>query len=65
MTESRVPLLIRIPAGLKQKLAELAKSERRSLNQQIEFLLDRSLHKELKDQGRGSSLPKGSGRRRR
>jgi hypothetical protein len=39
MAEARVPLLIRIPAELKVKLAALAKRERRSLNQQIEFLL--------------------------
>lgn len=40
MAESKVAVLIRIQAGLKRKLVDLAKRERRSLNQQIEFLLD-------------------------
>ena len=43
MAESRVALLIRIPAKLKAQLVELAKRERRSLNQQIEYLLHRSI----------------------
>jgi hypothetical protein len=40
---SRAALLIRIPHELKQKLKLLAEAENRSLNQQIEFLLRRSV----------------------
>ena len=43
MSEQLVRLPLRIPASLKQKLLELAEREHRSLNKQIEFLLDRSL----------------------
>jgi len=43
MNEPRVPLLIRIRAGLKASLEELAKQEHRSTNQQIEFLLERAV----------------------
>jgi hypothetical protein len=41
MNEPTVRLLLRIPASLKTKLAELAEREHRSLNRQIEFILDR------------------------
>jgi len=41
MSDSRVRVLLRIPAKLKEKLTELAEREHRSLNKQIEFLLDR------------------------
>jgi hypothetical protein len=40
MRESRVAVLVRMRAGLKARLVELAKREHRSLNQQIEFLLE-------------------------
>jgi len=43
MPERRVALLLRIQQGMKDRLAELAKREHRSLNQQIEFLLDQAL----------------------
>jgi hypothetical protein len=43
MNEATVRLLLRIPASLKAKLAELAEREHRSLNRQIEFMLDRSI----------------------
>jgi hypothetical protein len=43
MNEPRVPVLIRIRADLKARIAELAKREHRSTNQQIEFLLERAL----------------------
>jgi hypothetical protein len=43
MKEPTVRLLLRIPASLKTKLAELAEREHRSLNRQIEFMLDRSI----------------------
>ena len=43
MPERKVALLLRIQQGLKDRLTELAKREHRSLNQQIEFLLDQAL----------------------
>jgi hypothetical protein len=43
MSEPRVRVLLRIPAKLKAKLTELAEQEHRSLNKQIEFLLDRCI----------------------
>jgi hypothetical protein len=39
--ESHLPL--RIPASSKEKLTKLAEREHRSLNKQIEFLLDRCI----------------------
>jgi hypothetical protein len=42
MQESKVSMLIRIRADLKARLVDLAKREHRSVNQQIEFLLERS-----------------------
>jgi len=44
--EERVRLLIRIPAKLKVKIAELAQKQRRSINKQIEFLLDKAIREE-------------------
>jgi hypothetical protein len=41
MTEATVRLPLRIPMSLKMKLSAMAKREHRSLNKQIEFLLDR------------------------
>jgi hypothetical protein len=43
MPEPRVALLIRVPAGLKARLSEIAKRERRSLSKQAELLLERCL----------------------
>jgi hypothetical protein len=43
MSDSRARVLLRIPAKLKAKLIELAEREHRSLNKQIEFLLDRCI----------------------
>jgi hypothetical protein len=43
MRQRRVGLLLRIPEGLKNRLVDLAKREHRSVNQQIEFLLEQSL----------------------
>jgi hypothetical protein len=40
MTEARVALLVRVPASLKLRLAEIAKHERRSLSKQVELLLE-------------------------
>jgi hypothetical protein len=42
MQEPKVSLLIRIRADLKSRLVDLAKREHRSVNQQIEFLLEQS-----------------------
>jgi hypothetical protein len=38
--EPRVALLLRLRRGLKEQLVEFAKREHRSLNQQIEFILE-------------------------
>jgi len=43
MAERRVALLLRISQGLKDRLADLAKHEHRSLNQEIEFILEHFL----------------------
>ncbi len=43
MPGRRVALLLRIQQGLKDQLTDLAKHEHRSLNQQIEFLLEEAL----------------------
>lgn len=43
MPERKVALLLRIQQTLKDRLADLARREHRSLNQQIEFLLEQSL----------------------
>ena len=48
MSEPRIRLPLRISASLKTKLAVLAKREHRSLNKQIEFLLDRWAEQERK-----------------
>jgi hypothetical protein len=46
MSEPIVRLPLRIPAGLKAKLAELAAKEHRSLNRQIEFILEQAIQEE-------------------
>jgi hypothetical protein len=46
MSEQLVRLPLRIPASLKAKLTALAEKEHRSLNKQIEFLLDRAVQEE-------------------
>ena len=50
MKESKVAVLVRIRSGLKDRLVVLAKREHRSLNQQIEFLLEHSLAAATKSQ---------------
>ena len=40
MPERSTALLLRIRQGLKDELADLAKHEHRSLNKQIEFILE-------------------------
>jgi hypothetical protein len=54
MSESTVRVLLRIPARLKATLTELAEREHRSLNKQIEFLLDRCIREDA-DSGAGES----------
>ena len=49
MEKSRVAVLVRIRPTLKARLVDLAKSEHRSLNQQIEFLLERSISSEARN----------------
>lgn len=51
MSEPTVRVPLRIPAGLKAKLTELAEREHRSLNKQIEFLLDRCVRDKVKEAG--------------
>jgi hypothetical protein len=48
MPERKVALLLRIQQGLKDQLTDLAKHEHRSLNQQIEFLLEEALSEAAK-----------------
>jgi len=60
MTEPRVALLVRMPASLKLRLAEMAKHERRSLSKQVELLLERCLELEVR---KGSTMPAKGGRR--
>ena len=59
MTEPLARLLIRIPTGLKAKLVELAKRERRSLNKQIEVLLECGVSGGEKSSTSGPSHPVG------
>jgi len=62
MPERKVALLLRLHPGLKDRLVELAKREHRSLNQQIEFLLEQALSGELKksqNDQRGDRSPAG------
>jgi len=55
MAERKVALLLRIQQELKDKLTELAKREHRSLNQQIEFLLDQALSEVVKKSQEGQA----------
>ena len=48
MSEPKIRLPLRISASLKAKLAVLAEREHRSLNKQIEFLLERCVREEEK-----------------
>ena len=43
MSARKVALLLRLSQELKEKVANVAKREHRSLNQQIEFILERFL----------------------
>jgi len=50
MSEERVRFLLRISSSLKKKLNEMAQSEHRSLNGQIEYLLEKVVREESKTQ---------------
>jgi hypothetical protein len=65
MSEPTVRLLLRIPANLKAKLAELAEREHRSLNRQIEFLLDRFIQEETNRVTSEPMRSTGEGRKRK
>jgi len=54
MSEPRGRVLLRIPASLKAKLTELAEREHRSLNKQIEFLLEHAIQEGAKEEARPS-----------
>ncbi len=54
-----------MPAGLKARLVDLAKREHRSLNQQIEFLLEHSLSNTAKDPPIEQQAEKGAEKRKR
>jgi hypothetical protein len=59
MPERRVALLLRIRQALKERLADLAKREHRSLNQQIEFMLEHSLSDSVNKQPNDEQSNKG------
>ena len=52
MSESRVRLPLRIPASLKAKLTELAERDHRSLNKEIEFMLERAIREGITEEDR-------------
>ena len=52
MAEPRVALLVRVPANLKSRLAEIAKHERRSLSKQVELLLEKCLELQGREEDR-------------
>lgn len=61
MPERRVALLLRLRGDLKERLADFAKSEHRSLNQQIEFILEHFLSErasKLQDEQLGEAGPR-------
>jgi hypothetical protein len=51
MPERKVALLLRLRRDLKEQLTEVAKSEHRSVNQQIEFILEHFLSDTTKPRG--------------
>lgn len=59
MNEPQARLLIRIPPSLKARLVELAKRERRSLNKQIEFLLEWGIDEVMRGGSKRSSQSEG------
>ena len=63
MAEPRATILIRVSTGLKSRLLELAKRERRSLSKQVELLLERSVGISDSEVGAGNVPQKRQGRR--
>jgi hypothetical protein len=63
MPERKVALLLRIQQSLKDRLADLAKHEHRSLNQQIEFLLEQALSDAVEKPNNDQQTDKGSRRK--
>jgi len=57
MEESRVAMLIRIRRTLKARLVQLAKREHRSVNREIEFLLEKVLANQESDRSESQSGP--------
>jgi hypothetical protein len=55
MSEQKIRVPLRISASLKARLAVLAEREHRSLNKQIEFMLDRGVRDEEMAQEAGDS----------
>ena len=62
MTEPRVALLVRVPASLKSRLAEVAKHERRSLSKQVELLLEKCLESQGRDSNTSPGKATGDGK---
>lgn len=60
MVEERARLLIRIPSSLKTRLTELASRERRSLNREIEFLLEQAVKLASEEKAHSGLRPKRS-----
>jgi hypothetical protein len=54
MSEPRIRLPLRIPPSLKAKLTELAERQHRSLNKQIEFMLEWAIQAGPTEGPRGS-----------
>jgi hypothetical protein len=65
MHESRVAVLVRMREGLKARLVDLAKREHRSLNQQVEFLLEHCLSGEIQSLSNEQQPPKTEPQRKR
>jgi hypothetical protein len=58
MSEPRERVLLRIPASLKAKLSELAERDHRSLNKEIEFLLEQAIREDANEKIRQSQHQK-------
>jgi hypothetical protein len=58
ISESRARVLLRIPASLKARLSQLAAQEHRSLNKQIEFMLESAFQEGVQDGARESQRSK-------
>jgi len=65
MAESQARLLIRITGSLKAKLVDLAQKEHRSLNKQIEYLLDLSVRQLTEAGNQDSTVTKVDGKKKR